>query len=106
MADFPALFSVEFAISGAAGAGFQGMVDADDPEALRQLARNFASSGNVDGFSISSVEVDYDEEAAIGTLRIEGVGAALFEWRDGRLEADVETSFDAEGFNPDRARPS
>lgn len=105
-ADFPALFSVSFKVSGPGGSRMRALVDADDPETLRQLAQNFGAGSNVEGFSVSSVEIAYDDEAALATLRIEGVGTSLFQWRDGRLQAEVENRVGNRQFNPDRARLS
>jgi len=105
-ADFPALFTLEYSVSGPSGAPMRAMVDADDPEMLRQFASSFSNVGGVEGTSVSSVDVEYDAETAVASVVLRGVANSMFEWRDGRLETDVDNGIDPSGFNPDRARPS
>ncbi len=105
-ADFPALFTLEYSVSGPSGAPMRAMVDADDPEMLRQFAGSFSNIGGVEGASVSSVDVEYDQDTAVASVVLRGVANSVFEWRDGRLETDVDNGIDASAFNPDRARPS
>jgi len=104
--DFPALFTMEMQLSGPAGAPFRAMADAQDEDALRQMSRALVGYGGVEGTRVSDVTVDYDAEEAVATLVVKGVANSMFEWRDGRMELDVEQGIDASSFNPDRARPA
>ena len=103
-ADFPALFEMEMEISGPGGAPLRAMIDADDPDMLRQFARNYGASGGLEGSRVSSIDVTYDQELAVARVHVRGVAAPSFEWREGRLVADVDGGFDPSTFNPDRAR--
>lgn len=107
-ADLPVLFEVDVRLPGPGGAPLQAIVDADNPEILRQMAARFGSNnGNgLEGASISSIDIDYDADMAIASVQIKGVAASLFEWRDGRMEMDITEGTDTSDFNPDRARPS
>ncbi len=104
--DFPLLFDMEMRISGPAGTQIRAMVDADNPEMLRQMARSFGTSGGLEGGKISSIEISYDDDEAIATIRASGVANSMFEWNDGRMQVDVDQGADSSGFNPDRARPA
>lgn len=100
--DFPGLFEMTMTMQGPAGVRLQAMVDEDNPQALRQWAKQFSASDS--DMIVSDLAIEYDEEAAIGVVRITGVMPTSFEWRDGRLRAE-SSSFDQEfNFNPDRAR--
>ena len=103
--DFPMLMKIDLELLGAAGAPIRAIVDSDDPDALRRMARSFASSG-LDGGQISSIDIDYDEDKAIAHIQIEGVSGPEFYWEDGRLRTSVDQDNQFANFNPDRARPS
>ena len=104
--DFPLLFSMEMKVRGAMGAPMRTLVDADNPHALRMMAKSLARSDTFEGGQVSSIEIDYDEEEALAVARIEGVANSMFRWRDGRMEMDVDQGNDRSSFNPNRARPS
>ncbi len=104
--DFPMLFDLQLQLNGVAGAPLQAAVDAENPDVLSQLARSFTSGGQLEGARVSEIEIAYDEEQAVGTVHVRGVANSMFEWRDGRMEMDVETGSDPDNFNPDRARPA
>ncbi len=101
--DFPQLFTLEMRVVGAAGAQLQAVVDADDPETLRQMAAQFAEQ---DEMQVRNLAIAYDEEEAVATLVVHGISPSDFEWQDGRLRTVLETADDFGSFNPDRARPS
>lgn len=105
-ADFPVLFEMDMRISGAAGAPLRAMVDDDNPEMLRQLGRSFVANDALAGGRVSSMTIDYDADQAIALVHVSGVADSLFEWRDGRMEMDVDQGDLPTGFNPDRARPA
>ncbi|QZH74467.1 MAG: DUF3857 domain-containing protein [Erythrobacter sp.] len=101
--DFPQLFTLEMRVVGAAGAQLQAVVDADDPETLRQMAAQFSEQ---DEMQVSSLSIAYDEEEAVATLIVHGIAPSDFEWEDGRLRTVLNSAQDFSSFNPDRARPS
>ena len=103
-ADFPALFEMQMRISGPGGAPMRAMIDADDPDMLRQFARNYSASSGIEGSTVSAIDVTYDQAEAVATVHVRGVTTPSFDWRDGRLVADVDGGFDPSTFNPDRAR--
>ena len=103
--DFPLLFEMDMLITGPAGAAMQAMVDEDNPDVLRSMARSF-NSGDLDGALVTHIDLSYDEEAAEGTVHFEGLASSMFEWRDGRLQLKVDPGADSVDFNPDRARAS
>ena len=103
--DLPALMTFDVELLGPAGAPLRALVDADDPQVRRQMARNFASQGMAGG-QINSVDIEYDAERAVATLHIEGVAPTEFYWEDGRLKVSTDESDQFASFNPDRARPA
>lgn len=100
--DLPALYTLEMEFYGPQGAGFRKLVDEGDEDSLREIARSFTEGE--DGSSVSSVSVDYDEEKALGTLRVTGITSSDFEWKDGRLVFDADLKPD-DAFNASRAKP-
>ncbi len=104
--DFPMLFDMEMRLTGPAGAPIRAMADAGDEDTMRGLARSLTAMGGMDGTRVSSVDVSYDEADAVAVMHVTGVAASMFEWRDGRMEMDVEQGADPSAFNPDRARPA
>lgn len=100
--DFPTLLSMTIRLIGQAGAQMQAIVDADDPEMLRQMAQQFSSD---DDLVVSSLSITYDDEEALATISVQGIGQPSFDWEDGRLRSTLGQMPDF-GFNPDRARPS
>lgn len=103
--DLPVLVDVKITITGPAGAQIRSMVDADNPEILRQLARNF-NDGSMEGVAISSLSLAYDDDSAVATIHLQGVGPSEFEFTDGRLRMNLNDMSQYAGFNPDRARAS
>lgn len=101
--DFPMLVSADAVLSGAGGAQFRAMADEDNPQMLRELARNL-NSGSMEGVQISAVTVDYDDEAALATIHFEGIAPSDFEFADGRLRMNLNDMSAYGQFNPDRAR--
>lgn len=102
--DFPQLFTMTMEISGASGAQIEAMADADDPEILRRIAASFAERNGYEGGALTSVELSYDKEKAVGQILISGVAPSSFSWEDGKFVVDVDANPDF-GFNPNRARP-
>ncbi len=102
--DFPMLMRMDFVLTGPAGARMRAMVDEANPEALREMARNFAQ-GSMEGSQISALNIGYDAEAAVATIHVEGVGPSDFEFTDGRLRMSLADMSGYADFNPDRARP-
>ncbi|QZD89805.1 DUF3857 domain-containing protein [Qipengyuania aurantiaca] len=101
--DLPSLFEMSMTFSGPQGARLRAMADEQDEDTLRQIATGFANSAGA-GAAVSDVTVTYDEEAAVGVMKLVGVMPSAFAWSDGRLrmESGDDQNF---VFNPDRARP-
>ena len=104
--DLPQLFSVTMEVSGAAGAMAEAMADANDPDQRRRIASSFAGSSGFENGVLTSIEVSYDKESAVGRLVIEGIGPPGFAWQDGKLVVDAGGPAGSDGFsfNPNRAR--
>lgn len=100
--DLPALYTLEMEFYGPHGAGFRKLVDEGDEDSLREIAKSFAQGQ--DGSAVSSVSVDYNEEKALGMLRVTGITSSDFEWKDGRLVLDADLKPD-EAFSASRAKP-
>lgn len=103
--DFPQLFKLTMEVSGPSGAQAEAMADANDPELLRQLASSYTAREGFKGGALSSIQLTYDKEKAIGRLVIEGIAAPSFRWQEGRFIVDVESGADDVAFNPNRTRP-
>lgn len=105
--DLPQLFTVTMEVSGPAGAMVEAMADADDPDQRRRMASGFAQNSGFEGGVITSIEVAYDKESALGRLVIKGIGPPSFTWQDGKLVVESEPGglASAFAFNPNRARP-
>lgn len=99
--DLPPLFDMTMKIYGAQGAGFRVMADEADEDKLKELAKSFAASAG-DGSAVTDITIDYDDELAAGILKVKGVMASDFRWKEGRLQLE-DNSADLV-FNPDRAR--
>jgi tetratricopeptide (TPR) repeat protein len=104
--DLPQLFTVTMEVSGPAGAMVEAMADADDPDQRRRMASGFAQNSGFEGGVITSIDVSYDKESALGRLVIEGIGPPSFTWQDGKLVVESEPGdlAGAFAFNPNRAR--
>lgn len=105
-ADQPVLFEIAFRVEGPMGASLRPMVDAADPENLRQLAGSFTQGQALEGARVSSVDIGYDQEGAVASAVIRGVADTLFDWNEGRLQLQLQEQAEVSGFNPDRARPT
>ncbi|MEL1250570.1 DUF3857 domain-containing protein [Aurantiacibacter gilvus] len=103
--DFPALMQIDLRFVGPAAAQLQAMVDAANPDMIRQMAASMAGQGSMD-IRISDFSITYDEEDAVGTISMQGIIPSQFEWSNGRLRASVEAGEIGEVFNPNRSRPS
>lgn len=99
--DIPPLFDMTMNIYGPQGAGFRALADEADEEKLKELAKSFAASAG-EGSAVTDITVDYDDELAVGILKVSGVMASDFKWSEGRLQLE-DNSADLV-FNPDRAR--
>jgi len=99
--DIPALFSLTMNLVGPGGAQLQAMVDADDPEMLRQMAQSFGSGGEM---RVSDLSIAYDSDEALATIEVRGIMPSSFSWEDGRLRIVVDEGQGFSAFNPDRAR--
>lgn len=102
--DLPFLYTIDMKIYGPQGAPIRALVDADDPAVLRQMAASVAAESDGAG-TVSSIEIDYDDEAAAALIRIVGVSDSEFTWNDGRLVVDATPTDGDLNFNVDRARP-
>jgi tetratricopeptide (TPR) repeat protein len=103
--DFPQLFTIAIQMTGAASAPLEAMADAHDPDVLRKMAGVFTEHGDLDGGAVSSIDISYDKERAIGRIVIAGVAPPSFKWKDGKLTEDADPSVKGVHFNPDRSRP-
>lgn len=106
--DLPQLFTVTMEVSGPAGAMVEAMADADDPDQRRRMASSFAEGSGFEGGVLTSLDVSYDKERALGRLVVEGIGPPTFTWQDGKLVVDTGGPgglASAFSFNPNRARP-
>ena len=103
--DLPQLFTVSIEMSGAVGAAVEAMADANDPELRRRLASNFTDRNGFDGSVLTSLDISYDKESALGRLVVKGIAPPSFRWEEGKFVVDVAAVGDEFGFNPNRARP-
>ena len=101
--DLPFLFRIEIEASGPQAAQIQSMVDQNDPALRRKLARSF-SGGQMQGGVPTSIELDYDDEQAVGRVIVEGVALAEVEFENGKVVLDGQTISIQRPFSPDRAR--
>ncbi|MDN3645143.1 tetratricopeptide repeat protein [Pontixanthobacter aestiaquae] len=101
--DLPALISVEMQMFGAAGAQFKAIVDEGDPETEKRW-RNM-SGGSMGIGQISSVEFAYDDELAMGSIKMEGVSQPMFDYDKGELTMEADGIGRQRAFSPNRARP-
>jgi len=103
--DLPQLFTVTIELSGLAGAAVEAMADANDPEMRRRIAGSLTERNGFEGGVLTSLDIAYDKESALGRIVIEGVSTPGFRWEDGKFVVDLPTNASEIGFNPDRARP-
>ena len=103
--DFPMLLTMDVTLSGPAGAGMRALVDAQNPQALREMARRL-TNGTAEGMQVSAFSIDYDAEAALAMIHVEGVADSEFQFADGRMRMKLNEMTGYGQFNPDRARPA
>ncbi len=101
--DLPAPFELTITMYGPAGASLRKAVDEVNEDSLRQIGKSFTSNSG-EGSAISSVQIDYDTEAAAGTISIRGIAPSEFEWDDGKLVLDPDLAPDS-AFDANRAKP-
>jgi tetratricopeptide (TPR) repeat protein len=101
--DLPFLFTMDFSVSGPASSRLRAMVDEKDPEVKKQLARSI-SSGQLPGGQATDIELSYDDEEAIGHIRVKGVADADFKFEDGKFVMGDNGFVPTAAFSPDRAR--
>ncbi|HSG34108.1 MAG TPA: DUF3857 domain-containing protein [Sphingomonadaceae bacterium] len=101
--DLPFLFTIEIEASGPQGAQMRAMADEDNPELLKQLARSF-SQGQMSGGIPTGIELEYDEEEAVGRIVVKGVAAADIELENGKVVMSGDAMNLNRRFSPDRAR--
>ena len=99
--DLPALTRLEMRISGAQGAQLRKVVDEADENTLRQWAKGMG--GSMDGGTVTDIELDYDDEDAIGTITVKAVSGSEFSWQNGRLAVSLDQE-EKSGFSADRAK--
>ena len=102
--DLPMLVSLDVTLSGPGGAQMRALADENNPESLREMARNIG--GTMEGLQVSALTVDYDDETALATIHAEGIGPSAFQFADGRLKMILNAMEGYGEFNPDRARPA
>jgi tetratricopeptide (TPR) repeat protein len=101
--DLPFLFTIDIEVSGPASSRLRAMVDEKNPEIRKQLARSIGS-GQLPGGQATDIVMEYDDEEAIGKIKVKGVADADFTFEDGKfVMGDSEFAPDAL-FAPDRAR--
>lgn len=98
--DWPVPVTMTMAFSGPSSAQIQAIADADNPDLLRGMAQQFSAGQDM---LASNIAVSYDDDLALGTIRIDGLALSNFEWRDGRLRVDNIAPTQV-SFNPDRSR--
>ena len=102
--DLPQLFTVKIELSGLAGAAVEAMADANDPEMRRRIASSLTDRNGFEGGVLTSLDIEYDKESALGRIVIEGVSSPGFRWEEGKFVVDLPTNANQIAFNPDRAR--
>ncbi len=101
--DLPMLFDLTIKLGGPASAAVERLVDENDPEVRKQIARSFGT-GDLDGAQVGDIDIAYDGETATGTIVISGVASSLFDYSDGRTKADFDLQTEGADFSPNRAR--
>ncbi len=100
--DLPYLFDLKLRIYGARAASLQTLMKSGNNDALRQIGDSFSSQAGQG--SVSSVVIDYDDDAAMAEIAIKGVADSEFVWEDGRLLTGKGAGEQATAFSADRAR--
>ncbi|GAA4643541.1 hypothetical protein GCM10023115_15010 [Pontixanthobacter gangjinensis] len=103
--DLPVLFEIKIEISGAQGAGVQAIVDEDDPEFRKQMTRNFGG-GMTNAGQVTTIDLKYDDETAIGTVLVKGVADSEFSYDEGKFSTSLANVGEGVSFSPNRVRPN
>jgi len=103
--DLPTLIEMRVSIAGSGGANIKAIVDEDDPEVKKNLMRSMGNSRSSIG-QITSIDISYDDELAIGTMVMTGVGRPGFSFQDGRMENSFKGRNASVKFAPNRIKPS
>jgi tetratricopeptide (TPR) repeat protein len=101
--DLPFLFTIDIEVSGPSSARLRAMVDEKNPEIRKQLARSIGS-GQLPGGQATDVELEYDDEEAVGHIRVKGVADSDFTFEDGKFVMGDSEFAPRSMFAPDRAR--
>lgn len=101
--DLPSIVRMTMRFAGVSSADIERFVDAADEDARRELARTI-SANRMDGGQIVSVDLDYDDEAAVGTLNFVGVAPPAFGYDSGEISSDLKILTGGGEFTADRAR--
>ena len=102
--DLPPVLEMRISIAGPSGANIKTIVDEADPEIKKRMMRNMGGGSSGIG-QIASIDITYDDELAIGTLVMKGVGKPGFKFNDGRMENSFNGRSTAVKFSPNRLRP-
>ncbi len=101
--DLPTLVEMRMSMLGPAGVYIKTIVDEDDPEVKKNMMRSMGGGSGIG--QISSIEFSYDDELAIGTIVMKGVGRPSFNFNDGRMENSFRGRNSSARFAPNRIRP-
>ena len=102
--DLPVLYQITIEISGAQGAGIRAIVDEDDPEFKKQMTRSFGGGMTKSG-QVTTVDLTYDDETAIGTVIVKGVAETEFSYDEGKFSMSLGDAGNGASFSPNRVRP-
>ena len=103
--DFPQLLTMKIEIAGTGGAMIEAMADANDPQFMRRLAGTMMGQSDFKGGVLTSFQVSYDKEAALGTISMESIAPPNFRWEAGKFVVDADNGPGEFDFNPNRSRP-
>jgi tetratricopeptide (TPR) repeat protein len=103
--DLPQLFTVSMEVFGPAGAAVEAMADANDLDMRRRMASTMTERNGFEGGAVTSLDLTYDKEKAVGRIVIKGIAPSGFTWEDGKFVLDVTSNADDFDFNPNRAKP-
>ncbi|MXO90532.1 DUF3857 domain-containing protein [Pontixanthobacter aquaemixtae] len=101
--DLPTTFTMRMEMSGTAGARLRSIVDENDPEVKKRFGRGFGG-GALGRSQVTSVDITYDNERAVGTVILKGVADPVFQFADGDIEVSLASANNVR-FAPNRARP-
>ena len=102
--DLPPILEMRISIAGPGGANIKTIVDEADPEVKKRMMRSMGGGSNGIG-QIASIDITYDDELAVGTMAMKGVGKPGFKFNVGRMENSFNGRSTAVKFSPNRIRP-